>query len=742
MFDSADFFTNSTDDLLPPPAKRQKLETFPELHQRVLKGDAEALTEIFNNPSHTYKFNVINGVTLLNFEQLLEAIDENYTPLVSRFFTDRNAHIVFNQLAKLDYEKAKYYSNRFTILMLNYGESPDFANLVQSILVIVKKIRLNPTIAQDFKQPNFGAILEEILSWPNLIKGLNANSFTTALNEIIPLISSKIEDLERVILTCCKAETVKEYFKNLKVGTTPMLVAIKQNNFDLVRELYLMGEYPMAQREYLEFLIFKLNKQNEVNFSYSSFARFSTQDFQNEFISFLKTSRIGVSFFQTLYGENFDRYIVKHNISLDYFRAEEKKLKPTDNSPLALSIRRFNSASHYAVFIPTGNLNPAESIKKQLLQQASFFVRVDKFELSPLEFALRVNRDEELVKDFINLGADPNFYKNASPLDLAIELDFSIETISALFFAGASPYIKRSDSPHTALTAAVAKKREDVLELFHSNGVNLNFGYDCVKPILGAVELDDENMIKFLLKRNVPAIDNIGRPLIYRAIYGNKLKAAKALLDFEVEKNGNLSALVHALGFCQNVEAAHLLMQSGIDPHDAILVLTNLLRVGIQLKNEDLINMAIKLGVSPLHTSVLQLIITSEKLKPELLKYFEDYKAGLITRKTYFEAFPPQLPEADSLQEIPFSELQEFLPELGVQSPVFQSIESPKEISSPENLGASTALSSAPVANAISSSTTLQPEGSAPILDQQFFDDLFSSVSTAPQIPNSPGFGF
>ena len=746
MQDSS-IFLNDDDDLLPPPAKRQKLETFPELHKRVLNGDAEALTEILNNPSHANKFKTINGTDSLELELLSEAIDENYPPLVSRLMASRDIPYIFASFSKLDYKKAKFYTKRFVELIFDNDEPQLFQNLATKLLFNSKNILSNSKKEPNPEVSNFSAVFEELISWHLFVKNSKPDHISNIINGFLSLIGSEMGDLERLIVIFYKSQALRGILSNtFKDDKTPMSAAIKQNNFDLVRELYLMGEYPMTQQEYLEFLIFKLNNQNEVNFSYSSFARFSTQDFQVCLILFLQTKNMGASIFQSIYGENFERYIVKHNKSLDYFRAEEKKLKPTDNSPLALSIRRFNSSNHCAVVIPTGNLNPVDSIKRQLRQQANFFVRVNTFELSPLEFALRVNRDEELVKDFINLGANPNFYKNVSPLDLSIQLDFSIETIRALFFAGASPYIKRYDSPCTALTTATVKKREDVLELFHSNGVNLDFGYNSLNAMFFALDADDERMVKFLLERNVSTISSAGLIWAFVAISKNKLKAAKALLDFEVEKNVNLSHLDRAFVNCKTVEAAHLLMQSGIDPHD-VPAPHNLMVAGIQYKNEDMINLGMLLGVSPFHPSILQLIRSSEKLKPELIKYYKDYKSGLITKKTYFEVFPPQIPEADSLQEIPLGELQEFFPEFGVQSPVLQSpvlqsIGTPKETSAPDNLGASTALSSAPAASAISSSTTVQTENPAPVLDQQFFEDLFSSISTAPQIPNSPGLGF
>lgn len=774
MQDSSIFLNDDDNDLLPPPAKRQKLATFPELHKRVLNGDAEALTEILNNPSHANKFKVINGAGALEFEQILEVIDENYQPLVSRLMTRRYIPYIFASFSKLDYKKAKFYTKRFVELIFDNDESQLFQNLATKLLSVSKNSLSNSKKEPNPKVTNFSAVFEELISWSFFVKSSKPDDISNIINQFLSLIGSEMGDLERLIVIFYKSQALRGILSNtFKDDKTPMSTAIKQNNFDLVRELYVMGEYPMTQRGYLEFLIFKLNNQNEVNFSYSSFTRFSTQDFQDVLMSFLHSSRTDASFLQRLYGENFDRYISKNNLSLTYFAGENKKYKPRDSSPIAQTIRRFNSLNHCAVVIPMGNLNPVQSIKKQLLHQASFFVRFDKFELSPLEFALRVNRDEELVKDFINLGADPNFYKNVSPLDLAIELDFSIETISALFFAGASPYIKRSDSPCTALTTATVKKREDVLELFHSNGVNLDFGYNSLNTMFFALDADDERMVKFLLERNVSTTSNAVNIWVFVAISKNKLKAAKALLDFEVEKNGNLSGLSHAFVECKTVEATHFLMQSGIDPHD-VPTIHNLLATGIQNKNEDMINLGMLLGVSPLHPMILKLIKNSEKLKPELIKYYKDYKAGLITKKTYFEVFPQQLPEADSLQEFPLGELQEFFPENGVQNPMLQSVGTPKEVSTPDNLGASTALfpelgvqsivlnsigtpketsapdnlgastalSSAPAASAISSSTTVQTENPAPVLDQQFFDDLFSSISTAPQISNSPGLGF
>lgn len=750
MQDSSIFLNNSRDDLLQPAAKRQKTgSTFPELHQRVLQGDAKALEEIFQDPIHTHKFKVINGTELLKLEEILGIIDENYKPLISRLFRFEYLDSIFRYFCSLDYEQAKHYTFMVLDIITNEKVSFYLISFYASLLNQIKAERLKSQKTGELKKSNIAAVMEATLpfllttrSRESLLK--QASNLKKSFNEIVELIGSEIGDLERLVLVSFKrCPSFNDFFFDLKRTLTPMLIAIKQNNFALVKELYLMGEYPLSAAEYAEFIVFKLKFQHEHDFSYWNFSRVGTKQWQDALVDKICKSEVAPNIWLMIYGLNYQRYLCRTSNLLNFFIKQEKFFKKNDKSEDAEFIRSFNrnSENYCGLLIPELGMSFEQSIKIKLNTQSNFVVRIivdnKVVLLSPIEFAI-ANRREDLVIEFINSGVDVSFYINTPPLILAIQNDFSIETIQALLLAGASPYLQ-FQTAGTALTYAALKNRFDVLELFYSFGIDLDFGATSFKPIVVGITSDNPQMVKFLIEHKVSTRDSANISWLNLAIVHNKLEAARVFLELGLgnERYGHISVV----NSCRTVEAAHLLLQYGFDPHNDNCLFDNILLQAIRLRHEEFIRMAMKLGVSPLDPSIQKLIIQSETLKPELTKYLEDYKLGLITKKSYYEAFPVALPEEPEFSyNTIFSQVGEPQDEYAQQplSPLLQRVDTP---SLPENIGsiATTSLS------ATTTSQTIQPQTSAVVeINDDFFNVMFSSIPDAPQpqSPRSPDFSF
>lgn len=768
---------NITEDGALPPAKRLKITetapaqaatpftpsaTFPELHQRTISGDGSAFAEIFKNPVFAHKYKVINGAEQLQETEILPILNEGYPALLKVLFQDVIKVITaigrLNNDAAINHAKLFHKQVRAHVNEIN--DKKLFLMCLEAAIADHKK----SSATQGSTSYSYWVIAEYLLgrlesSFNRLSDPLNTfqNLFPNLFMQLVLLIDSRMGDVEKMIVMIYKSAVLRNRTRDNRFYSSPFGAAISKHNFELVRTLYLMDEYKLSTEEYFEFILFKAEFHQTHDMSYGTFAREDTSSLQ--YVLMDKTTFKGFSYFRKIYGENFEKFLKRSGYFPTLCIQQFKSLKAEDKSEDAETLRQYKN------FL---DLNPVDqsvhnsldeaviSAREQLPRYVNFAINLSiggKIEsLTPMELAIKT-KNEGVIEEFLNLGADPNFYFTNPPLALAIKEGLSIEIIYKLLSAGASPYLGKVN----AITLAANNKRIDILNLFHSCGISLDFGDFYKRPIIIAIEEDDSQMMRFLLQRNVSPVIEYTH-IIHFAAQESKLNALTVILELgygqTVDSFGYTP--LHTAAWCGSAESLHILMNKDLDPHAKTNSGISCLGLAILSKNSEKIRLFLSLGVSmgtvnhDISKSFKEL--EDNSLKSEISQYREKYNRGLITPKKYRDILSELESETPSSDYIEVGE--------GAANGAQQQITSVAEMSQQFAYGQSSqfmAASAAPLSQPIRTAEQFETSSSLPSmttltknlppLEEAQIEDLMSMISAsepyAPsQNPNFPSLGF
>lgn len=669
----------STDDLLAPAPKRRKVEeTFPELHQRLMQGDVEAFAAVFANPSHAHKFKVINGTKLIKPQDLSDILDENYPPLTRLLLKESDYFQVFSILAVSPYApSAKIYAKRFVGILLKHNINFNFSEVI--IKLLESQVRYNTNESLKAKTSKFNEVIEAVLPFSFTKSGIerlekNKETIKKLLKNIFNLISPEMNDLEKVVLLLFKSLKFRNAAGILgeKENISPLIQAIRVNNFELVKAFYQMPLYPMTKREYCEIILFQLKNQHLYDFSYANFGRFSSRDLQDEIIQKIRRNEVGIEILVTLYGEFPERYLDYNDANAYFFKDQLKLLKKGDVSANAKMIRRINQlwkkkpaplnlTNEDAIIKMRSYFKNSQACLNQRVYSGNQYSRTVPF--YPVEFLVR-SGDIALLEEFIGYGIDVNFYNQIPALALAISLDADFEFIKKLFLAGASPYLilPNTITPfldgcrlQNAIEVAVQKNRLDVLELFYQHGVDLNFSKESI--LLVAAHFKNASAFQFLLEKNISLTSHSGFLISHFDGVLNEPEILKVLVQMdrirEVDYRGQTA--LHVAISKKNIPATKQLLQAGLDPNLTDILGRNCLSLAIACMSYEIIDILMTMGTTfqVVHESLINAYISkfqNAEIKTKLLSYIERFKNGLVVQKSYFAAFPQEMIQVDEIE--------------------------------------------------------------------------------------------
>lgn len=151
------------------------------------------------------------------------------------------------------------------------------------------------------------------------------------------------------------------------------------------------------------------------------------------------------------------------------------------------------------VCVSIGNRNRKLSTFDILLERGAPLNKIDNEYFSPLAYAVSY-RDYELVKYFLEHGADPNFkfYKNQTALHGACVFPDAAEIVKLLIEHGSAVNIK-NDNGDTPLMFAVFKNNYEIAKLLLDNGASSDDAFQYIEHMHNANELDKKKMRDLLL---------------------------------------------------------------------------------------------------------------------------------------------------------------------------------------------------------------------------------------------------